>query len=63
MVTFDQYLARLYEQDLIDEEIALLSGSDKSRLGQMLDRIKSERGEKVTTIKGLELDTDYGQGW
>ncbi|GAU07857.1 type IV pilus twitching motility protein PilT [Desulfoplanes formicivorans] len=63
MVTFDQYLAKLYEQGLIDEEVALLSGSDKSRLGQMLDRIKAERGETVTTIKGLELDTEYGQNW
>ncbi len=61
MVTFDSYLVKLYTQGLIDEESAMLSGSDKSRLGQMLDRIKSEKGEKVTDIKGLELDTEYGQ--
>src|SRR6056297_3876531 len=38
MVTFDSYLVKLYTQGLIDEESAMLSGSDKSRLGQMLDR-------------------------
>jgi twitching motility protein PilT len=63
MVTFDQYLVKLYTQGFIDEESAMLSGSDKSRLGQMLDRIKSEKGETVTDIKGLELDTEYGQKW
>ncbi len=63
MITFDQYLVNLYTKGLIDEEAAMLSGSDKSRLGQMLDRIKSEKGEKVTDIKGLELDNDYGKEW
>ncbi|PIE69029.1 MAG: twitching motility protein [Deltaproteobacteria bacterium] len=63
MVTFDQYLISLYKKGLIDEEAAMLSGSDTSRLGQMLDRIKSEKGEKVTDIKGLELDTEYGKQW
>jgi len=60
MVTFDQYIADLFTQGLIDEQAAMLSGSDRSRLGQMLDRIKSTRGETVTDIKGLELDHDYG---
>ncbi|WP_462324041.1 type IV pilus twitching motility protein PilT [Desulfoplanes sp.] len=62
MVTFDQYLVNLYQQGLIDEEAAMLSGSDRSRLGQMLDKIKSQRGEKVTNIEGLELDLEYGKG-
>jgi twitching motility protein PilT len=60
MVTFDQYIADLFTRGLIDEQTAMLSGSDRSRLGQMLDRIKSTRGETVTDIKGLELDQDYG---
>ncbi len=59
MRTFDESLLEMYRHDLISEEIAMLHGSDKSRLGQMIDRIKSERGEKVTDIEGLELDTDY----
>ncbi len=59
MVTFDKYLADLFQNGIISEDVAMLNGSDKSRLGQMIDRIKSEWGEKVTDIDGLELDTDY----
>ncbi len=61
MTTFDQFLIRIYQSELITEDIALLNASDKSNLKQMIDRIKSERGEKVTDIEGLELDKDYGQ--
>src|SRR6056297_562285 len=59
MRTFDDALVNMYRQGVISEEIAMLNGSDKSRLGQMIDWIKSERGEKVTDIEGLELDVDY----
>ncbi len=59
MITFDQYIAKLFEQGVITEEVAMLNGSDKARLGQMIDRIKAERGEKVTDIDGLELDLEY----
>ncbi|RQD59342.1 MAG: PilT/PilU family type 4a pilus ATPase [Desulfonatronovibrio sp. MSAO_Bac4] len=61
MTTFDQYLINLYQQELISEDIAMLNSSDRSRLKQMIDRIKSSRGEKVTDIEGLELDINYGQ--
>ncbi|MCF8104081.1 MAG: PilT/PilU family type 4a pilus ATPase [Desulfohalobiaceae bacterium] len=61
MIHFDQYLADLFEKGIVSEEIAMLNGSDKSNLGQMIDRIKSKRGEKVTDIEGLELDTEYDQ--
>ncbi len=59
MVTFDQYIARLFENDVITEDVALLFGSDKARLRQMIDKIKIKKGEKVTDIDGLELDLDY----
>jgi twitching motility protein PilT len=59
MIGFDQYLADLFEKELISEEIAMLNGSDKASLAQMIDKIKAERGEKVTDIEGLELDVDY----
>ncbi|MCF8108456.1 MAG: PilT/PilU family type 4a pilus ATPase [Desulfohalobiaceae bacterium] len=59
MISFDQYLADLFEKELISEEIAMLNGSDKASLAQMIDKIKAERGEKVTDIEGLELDVDY----
>jgi twitching motility protein PilT len=59
MQTFDQHLSQLYAHGIIGEDMALLQGSDKAHLGQMIDRIKSERGEKVTDIDNLELDLDY----
>jgi twitching motility protein PilT len=59
MITFDQYLLNLFEQEVITEDIAMLNASDRSRLKQMIDRVKAKRGEKVTDIDGLELDLDY----
>ena len=59
MTTFDQHLLKLYKDEKITEESAILSASDKSRLKQMIDREKSSRGEQVTDIHGLELDLDY----
>lgn len=59
MITFDKYLANLFYENVITEEIAMLNGSDKSRLAQILDKIKTARGEKVTDIEGLELDHEY----
>jgi twitching motility protein PilT len=59
MTTFDLSLAQLFKKGVIDEETAMLNGSDKAKLGQMIDRIKAEQGEKVSDIDHLELDTDY----
>jgi twitching motility protein PilT len=59
MQTFDQHLVQLYSNGRIGREMAMLHGSDKSKLGQMIDRIRSERGEKVTDIEHLELDLEY----
>jgi twitching motility protein PilT len=61
MITFDQYIHRLYLEGKVSMETAMLAASDKSRMGQMLDRTRSERGEKVTNIEGLEIDTEYGK--
>ena len=61
MITFDQYLCNLFEREIITEEIAMLNASDRSRLKQMIDKIKARRGEKITDIEGLELDKDYGR--
>lgn len=61
MITFDKYLLNLFRKGIIDEDTAMLNASDKSRLNQMIDKVKAERGEKVTDIEGLELDTDYGK--
>jgi len=60
MITFDQYIYNLFEQGLISEETAMLTATDKSRLGQMIDKLKSSRGEKVTSIDNLVIDEEYG---
>ncbi|MDY0226803.1 MAG: PilT/PilU family type 4a pilus ATPase [Desulfomicrobium apsheronum] len=59
MITFDKYIANQFYENIISEDTAMLYGSDKSRLAQMLDKIKTARGEKVTDIEGLELDHEY----
>ncbi len=61
MFTFDQHLARLYENNVITQETAMSVASDRSRLGQAVNKIKTLRGEKVTDIQGLELDFEYGK--
>lgn len=59
MVTFDKYLANLFYENIVSEDVAMLHASDRSRLAQMIDKIKTARGEKVTDIDGLELDHEY----
>lgn len=59
MITFDKYLANLFVNNVVTEDVAMFYGSDKSRLAQMIDKIKTARGEKVTDIEGLELDHEY----
>jgi twitching motility protein PilT len=56
MQTFDQHFLALYEAGVIDEDTALFAASDRSRLGQMIDKSKTKRGEKVTSLvlEGLE---------
>jgi twitching motility protein PilT len=61
MMTFDQNLRELYVKGLITEQAAMAYCSERSRLGQMIDKIKAERGEKVTEIGRLELDLGYGK--
>ena len=61
MRTFDQHIAQSFSDGLITEETAMIYGSDRSKLGQMIDRIKSTRGDQVTDIGGLQIDDDYGQ--
>ncbi len=59
MFTFDQHLTNLYSEELITEQAAMDTSSDRSRLAQAINCIKTIRGEKVTNIEGLELDLNY----
>lgn len=56
MQTFDQHLFALYQQGLIHEDTALLCASDRARLTLLVDRAKSRRGEKASSLvlDGLE---------
>ena len=56
MNTFDQDFFQLFQKGLISEETATLSASDRSRLVQMIDRLKTDRGEAADelVLEGLE---------
>ncbi|HBE94365.1 MAG TPA: twitching motility protein [Desulfovibrio sp.] len=63
MNTFDQDFFQLFQKGLISEETATLSASDRSRLVQMIDRLKTDRGEAADelVLEGLE-DEDLKKG-
>ena len=51
----------IFEKDLVSEATAMSYASRKAIVGRALDSIKSERGEKTTTIEELSLDDSYGK--
>lgn len=61
MMTFDQSIIGLYQEDLITEETAMSYASKKAIVGRAIDSTKSARGEKTTTIENLTVDTKYGK--
>jgi twitching motility protein PilT len=60
MMTFDQCIAEHFKNGLITEETATAYASHRSAMGRAIGAIKSQRGEKTTTIEGLEIDKAYG---
>jgi twitching motility protein PilT len=61
MMTFDQSIAGLYEDQLITKETAAAYASHKDVVGRAIDAIKAAKGEKTTTIEGLTLDESYDE--
>ena len=61
MMTFDQSIAELYRKGLITEQTALTYATRKSVIRREIDTVKAQRGEKVSTIEGLTIDTEYGK--
>jgi len=61
MMTFDQSIAGLYKDGLVDEQTAMGYASRKAIVGRAIDTIKAQRGEKTTSIEGLAIDEDYGK--
>jgi twitching motility protein PilT len=60
MMTFDQCISEHFQNGLITEETAMAYASRRSTMGRIVGAIKSKRGEKTTTIEGLEIDRAYG---
>jgi len=61
MMTFDQCIGEHYKNGLITEETALGYASHKAVVGREIDSIKAAKGEKTTSIEGLEVDKEYGK--
>jgi twitching motility protein PilT len=65
MITFDEYIVKLYEEGLVTEETAKAYASNKSIVGRGIDAVKSQKGEKTTSLGKLQVDDKYGKprGW
>ncbi len=62
MITFDDYIIKLYKDSLISEDTAKAYASNKGIVGRGIDAVKSERGQATTDILGkLEVDKNYGK--
>lgn len=61
MITFDDYIVKLYQAGLITEEIALAYASRRAIVGRGIDSVKSSRGETTTDIVDLKVDLEYGR--
>jgi twitching motility protein PilT len=62
MITFDDYIIKLYREDLISEDTAKAYASNKGIVGRGIDSVKSERGQATTDLLGkLEVDKSYGR--
>ncbi|MCK5542129.1 MAG: PilT/PilU family type 4a pilus ATPase [Desulfobacterales bacterium] len=59
MVSFDEYIIKLYETGMIEENTANAYASRKDIVGRGIDTIKSSRGEATSEIESLELDRGY----
>jgi len=61
MVTFDQFLIKLYEEGQITQQTAMAYASQRGVVGRGIDSIKSARGEATTDIEKLEIDAEYNK--
>jgi len=63
MMTFDQCITELYRDGIVTEDTAISYASRKAIVGRSIDAVKSERGEKTTSIDGLKMDGEYGKSY
>ena len=65
MQTFDQHLLSLYEQGVIEEEVALAYCTRRDVVGRGIDLIKSKRGEKTSELEdeNLTIEIEDRRSW
>jgi twitching motility protein PilT len=61
MTTFDDFIVRLFEKNLITQETAMAYASHRGNAGRGIDMVKSSRGEATTDIDRLEVDHHYSR--
>ncbi|MCP3900955.1 MAG: PilT/PilU family type 4a pilus ATPase [Desulfobacteraceae bacterium] len=59
MISFDEYIIKLYETGLIEENTANAYATRKDIVGRGIDTIKASRGEATSDIESLEMDRGY----
>ena len=55
--TFDQALATLYREGVIDEEMAKTWASDRAHVTGQIDQFRASRGEETSSLGALEMET------
>ncbi len=55
MQTFDQHILKLFQEGIIDEEVALAYCVRKDIVSRGIDMIKAKRGERLGELEGVEL--------
>ena len=56
MQTFDMHLLKLYESGVITEDVAFSYASRRNSIVRGMDRLKAERGEETSGIRGLKME-------
>lgn len=59
MVTFDFYLAKLYQRGIISDETAMSYASHKGNAGRLIDQVKNARGETTHYADMDKLEIDF----
>ncbi|MEJ2689636.1 MAG: PilT/PilU family type 4a pilus ATPase [Deltaproteobacteria bacterium] len=61
MQTFDMDLLKLFENGVITEDVTYSYASRRNAIVRGMDRLKAERGEETSGIKGLSMEQSAGK--
>ena len=56
MQTFDMNILKLFEDGVVTEDVAFSYASRRNAIVRGMDRLKAERGEETSGIKGLSME-------